>query len=204
MILAPVGGAIGITKEQWEAVNDVGEYPVLLEKHHGTGKYLASLDVFHQLHCVVRPATAPKTRYDDTLTCTRLFRISFARAFIESTTTSTKAPLQVLQSQWSRAIWNIASKHYAKLSCAMEISHSWLTTGWRVGRCRIRTLTQFIPARNGIHWSNGTWNMMSLLNGLMEVGRKCWVRQSNRKGLKVWKHPLRAQQHGEAVNDSIF
>lgn len=49
---APVGGAIGITKEQWEAVNEYPEYPVLLEEDHGTGQYLASLDVFHQLHCV--------------------------------------------------------------------------------------------------------------------------------------------------------
>ncbi|KAI1503730.1 hypothetical protein F5X99DRAFT_406730 [Biscogniauxia marginata] len=48
----PVGGAIGITKEQWEAVNEYHEYPVLLDKDHGTGQYLASLDVFHQLHCV--------------------------------------------------------------------------------------------------------------------------------------------------------
>lgn len=30
----------------------MGEYPVLLEKDYGTGQYLASLDVFHQLHCV--------------------------------------------------------------------------------------------------------------------------------------------------------
>ncbi|EMR64860.1 hypothetical protein UCREL1_8172 [Eutypa lata UCREL1] len=48
----PVGGAIGITKEQWEAVNEFHEYPVLLDEDHGTGQYLASLDVFHQLHCV--------------------------------------------------------------------------------------------------------------------------------------------------------
>ena len=27
-------------------------YPVLLDRDHGTGQYLASLDVFHQLHCV--------------------------------------------------------------------------------------------------------------------------------------------------------
>ncbi|KAI0907267.1 hypothetical protein F4823DRAFT_28214 [Ustulina deusta] len=45
-------GAIGITKEQWEAVNQYHDYPVLLDKDHGTGQYLASLDVFHQLHCV--------------------------------------------------------------------------------------------------------------------------------------------------------
>ncbi|KAI1821802.1 hypothetical protein F4861DRAFT_541578 [Xylaria intraflava] len=49
---SPVGGAIGITKEQWEAVNEYHDYPVLLDKDHGTGQYLASLDVFHQLHCV--------------------------------------------------------------------------------------------------------------------------------------------------------
>lgn len=49
---APVGGAIGITKAQWEAVNEYHEYPVQLEQDHGTGQYLASLDVFHQLHCV--------------------------------------------------------------------------------------------------------------------------------------------------------
>jgi hypothetical protein len=49
----PVGGAIGITKEQWEAVNEYPEYPVMLETDHETGRYLASLDVFHQLHCVV-------------------------------------------------------------------------------------------------------------------------------------------------------
>ncbi|KAL8923288.1 MAG: hypothetical protein Q9208_004688 [Pyrenodesmia sp. 3 TL-2023] len=48
----PTGGAIGITREQWEAVNPHHEYPVLLEHDHGTGRYLASLDVFHQLHCV--------------------------------------------------------------------------------------------------------------------------------------------------------
>ncbi|KAF3763880.1 hypothetical protein M406DRAFT_357276 [Cryphonectria parasitica EP155] len=55
----PAGGAIGITKEQWEAVNQFHDYPVLLEKDHGTGQYLASLDVFHQLHCVdlLRKAT---------------------------------------------------------------------------------------------------------------------------------------------------
>jgi hypothetical protein len=46
-----VGGAIGITKQQWEAVNNY-DYPVLLDKDHGTGQYLASIDVFHQLHCV--------------------------------------------------------------------------------------------------------------------------------------------------------
>ncbi|OAA56509.1 hypothetical protein LEL_10959 [Akanthomyces lecanii RCEF 1005] len=53
------GGAIGITKEQWEAVNEYHDYPVLLEKDYGTGQYLASLDVFHQLHCVdlLRKAT---------------------------------------------------------------------------------------------------------------------------------------------------
>lgn len=57
--LGPIGGAIGITKEQWEAVNEYHDYPVLLEKDHGTGQYLASLDVFHQLHCVdlLRKAT---------------------------------------------------------------------------------------------------------------------------------------------------
>ncbi|KAJ5761269.1 hypothetical protein N7520_008425 [Penicillium odoratum] len=48
----PAGGAIGITKEQWEAVNQYPEYPVMLETDHGTGRYLASLDVFHQLHFV--------------------------------------------------------------------------------------------------------------------------------------------------------
>ncbi|KAI9683739.1 MAG: hypothetical protein M1822_005929 [Bathelium mastoideum] len=46
------GGAIGITREQWEAVNPYHEYPVMLDRDHGTGQYLASLDVFHQLHCV--------------------------------------------------------------------------------------------------------------------------------------------------------
>lgn len=49
---APVGGAIGITKAQLEAVNEYHKYPVQLEQDHGTGQYLASLDVFHQLHCV--------------------------------------------------------------------------------------------------------------------------------------------------------
>ncbi|KAE9374151.1 hypothetical protein N431DRAFT_464439 [Stipitochalara longipes BDJ] len=49
---APTGGAIGITKEQWEEVNPFHEWPVMLEEDHGTGRYLASLDVFHQLHCV--------------------------------------------------------------------------------------------------------------------------------------------------------
>ncbi|KAL1967380.1 hypothetical protein VTN77DRAFT_3165 [Rasamsonia byssochlamydoides] len=48
----PTGGAIGITKEQWEAVNPYHEWPVMLEEPVETGQYLASLDVFHQLHCV--------------------------------------------------------------------------------------------------------------------------------------------------------
>lgn len=51
-ITGPVGGAIGITKEQWEGVNNYPDSPVLLDRDHGTGQYLASLDVFHQLHCV--------------------------------------------------------------------------------------------------------------------------------------------------------
>lgn len=49
----PTGGAIGITREQWEAVNPYHEFPVMLEEDYGLGRYLASLDVFHQLHCVV-------------------------------------------------------------------------------------------------------------------------------------------------------
>ena len=53
IITGPIGGAIGITKEQWEAVNEYHDFPVMLEKDYGTGQYLASLDVFHQLHCVV-------------------------------------------------------------------------------------------------------------------------------------------------------
>ncbi|KAK5120448.1 hypothetical protein LTR85_006387 [Meristemomyces frigidus] len=58
---APVGGAIGITKEQWEAVNEYHDYPVMLDEDHGTGQYLASLDVFHQLHCLdlLRKSTHP-------------------------------------------------------------------------------------------------------------------------------------------------
>ncbi|KAF2026865.1 hypothetical protein EK21DRAFT_115363 [Setomelanomma holmii] len=48
----PTGGAIGVTREQWEAVNPFSESAVTLEKDRGTGNYLASLDVFHQLHCV--------------------------------------------------------------------------------------------------------------------------------------------------------
>lgn len=47
-------GIIGITKAQWEAVNDYHDYPVMLDQDHGTGSYLASLEGFHQLHCVVR------------------------------------------------------------------------------------------------------------------------------------------------------
>jgi hypothetical protein len=53
IIAGPIGGAIGITKEQWEAVNEYHDFPVMLEKDHGTGQYLGSLDVCHQLHCVV-------------------------------------------------------------------------------------------------------------------------------------------------------
>ncbi|KOS45836.1 hypothetical protein ACN38_g3159 [Penicillium nordicum] len=48
----PTGGAIGITKEQWEAVNQFHDFPVMLDHDYGNGQYLASLDVFHQLHCV--------------------------------------------------------------------------------------------------------------------------------------------------------
>lgn len=65
--LGPVGGAIGITKEQWEAVNEYPEYPVMLEQDHGSGRYLASLDVFHQFHCVVS-ITATQQNYQHDLT----------------------------------------------------------------------------------------------------------------------------------------
>lgn len=57
ILLGPTGGAIGITREQWEAVNEHHDFPVMFDKDHGTGRYLASLDVFHELHCVVSTTT---------------------------------------------------------------------------------------------------------------------------------------------------
>lgn len=38
-------------------MNEHHDFPVMFDKDHGTGRYLASLDVFHELHCVVSTTT---------------------------------------------------------------------------------------------------------------------------------------------------
>ena len=88
--IGPIGGAIGITEDEWKVANPNHEYPVMLKEDHSTGRYLASLDVFHQLHCVVSLRCFIKVQ---TETDSVLSRISYARACIETIMTSTKAAL---------------------------------------------------------------------------------------------------------------
>ena len=97
MNAGPIGGAIGVTREQWKSVNSVGESPVMLNEDHGTGQYLASLDVFHQLHCVVNNLCGLSTRRFAQISMLILRRIFYARTFTANITTNMKVVLLVHQ-----------------------------------------------------------------------------------------------------------
>lgn len=90
----PTGGAIGIVKEQWQVVNPHRDTSALFEEDHGTDRYLASLDVFHQLHCVVSCRDIGHLR---PYQLTHIWSIFYVRALTVSLTTKT-SPAAVVES----------------------------------------------------------------------------------------------------------